>query len=314
MNVVAMAGGVGGAKLADGIAQLGLSNLTIIVNTGDDFQHFGLFISPDLDTVCYNLAGLEKPDIGWGRAGESWETLSEIQRLGGPDWFSLGNKDLATHLERTRRLMNGETLSQITADFCRKWGIKSKVLPMSDDPVPTIVQTNQGELSFQDYFVRQKCEPEVKGFLFQGVETVKPTPGLIEAINQAELIVICPSNPWVSIDPILAIPGIRSSLKDKVVIGVSPLIGGKAVKGPAAKMYQEMGMIPSARAVADHYGNILDGFVIDNRDHHIADEIKRNADYPITVFETDTWMKTKEDRVSLASQVLEFGQQLIKEV
>ena len=313
MNVVALAGGVGGAKLADGIAQLGLSNFTIIVNTGDDFQHFGLYISPDLDTVCYNLAGMEKPDTGWGRAGESWETLSEIQRLGGPDWFSLGNKDLATHLERTRRLMNGETLSQITADFCQKWGIKSNVLPMSDDPVPTIVQTNQGKLSFQDYFVRQKCEPEVKGFLFEGVETAKPTPGLIEAINQADLIVICPSNPWVSIDPILAIPGIRTSLKDKVVLGISPIIGGKAVKGPAAKMYHEMGIQPSAAEVAAHYGKVISGFVIDQEDKELISEIEQGGSGKIKAFCTDTWMKTREDRLRVAGQVMEIGQNLIKE-
>jgi len=314
MKVVALAGGVGGAKLADGIARSGLSTLTVIVNTGDDFKHFGLYISPDLDTVCYNLAGMENPESGWGRTEESWETLSEIEKLGGPAWFSLGNRDLATHLERTRRLNNGEELSQVTADFCRSWGIEATVLPMSDDLVPTVVKTNQGDLSFQDYFVKLKCEPEVDGFLYQGAEIAQPAPGVIEAIDQADLIVICPSNPWVSIAPILAIPDIRSTLMEKVVIAVSPIISGNAVKGPAAKMYLEMGIQPSAAVVADHYSDLLTGFILDKQDQALISDIELKYSDSIKVLPTNTWMKTREDRVKVAEDVINFGQTLIKEV
>ncbi len=315
MNVVALAGGVGGAKLADGLARLNPSpTLTVIVNTGDDFNLFGLHISPDLDTVCYNLAGMEQPDTGWGRADESWDALKEIQKLGGPDWFRLGDRDLATHLERTRRLGSGEPLSKITADFCRVWDIAAAVLPMSDDLVPTMVLTDQGELAFQDYFVKLGCEPAVTGFRFQGVENTRPAPGILQAIDRADLIVICPSNPWVSVDPILAVPGIRPALAEKLVLAISPIIAGKAVKGPAAKMYQEMGISPSASAVAKHYGNLLDGFVIDEQDEELVKEIKDGETHPLKVICTDTWMKTREDRVRLAGEVLDFGQQIIKEV
>ena len=315
MNVVALAGGVGGAKLADGLARLNPSpTLTVIVNTGDDFNLFGLHISPDLDTVCYNLAGMEQRNTGWGRADEGWDVYQEIQKLGGPDWFRLGDKDLATHLERTRRLNSGEPLSKITADFCRIWEIDPAVLPMSDDPVPTMVMTDQGELAFQDYFVKLNYEPAVTGFRFQGVENSRPAPGVLQAIQEADLIVICPSNPWVSIEPILAVPGIRPALEEKLVLAISPIIAGEAVKGPAAKMYLEMGIIPSASAVAKHYGNLLDGFIIDKQDEGLMEGIKNRETHPLKVFCTDTWMKTREDRVRLAGEVLDFGQQIIEEV
>ena len=288
MKIVALAGGVGGAKLADGLARLSPTpTLTVVVNTGDDFTLFGLNISPDLDTVCYNLAGFEDPATGWGRADESWDMLKELQRLGGPDWFRLGDRDLATHLERTRRLDAGEPLSLITADFCRAWEIEAVVLPMSDNPVSTIVQTDQGELSFQDYFVKLACEPAVSGFRFQEVET--------------------------SIDPILTVPGIRGALEEKVVLAVSPIIGGKAVKGPAAKMYLEMGIDPSAHAVMDHYGLLLDGIVIDNQDEDSLIDHSRERLHPIKIYSTDTWMKTREDRFRLAGEVVDFGQYLLKE-
>ena len=314
MKIVALAGGVGGAKLADGLARLSPTpTLTVVVNTGDDFTLFGLNISPDLDTVCYNLAGFEDPATGWGRADESWDMLKELQRLGGPDWFRLGDRDLATHLERTRRLDAGEPLSLITADFCRAWEIEAVVLPMSDNPVPTIVQTDQGELSFQDYFVKLACEPAVSGFRFQEVETSQPAPGVIQAIKEADFVVICPSNPWVSIDPILAVPGIRGALEEKVVLAISPIIGGKAVKGPAAKMYLEMGINPSAKAVMDHYGLLLDGIVIDNQDEISVIDRSGERLHPIEVYSTYTWMKTREDRFRLAGEVVDFGQQLIKE-
>ena len=201
-SVVALAGGVGGAKLADGLARLlPPENLTIIVNTGDDFVHWGLNISPDLDTVCYTLAGLANAETGWGRKDESWNVFENVKNLGGEDWFRMGDRDLATHLERTRRLKTGEPLSAITRDFCLRWGIRPTVLPMTDDPVPTIVDTiEMGELAFQEYFVHQRCQPTVKGFRFDGVERAQPAPGVVEAIRSADVIVFCPSNPWVSID------------------------------------------------------------------------------------------------------------------
>ncbi len=312
LKITALAGGVGGAKLADGLAA-GEVELTVVVNTGDDFEHFGLWISPDLDTVCYNLAGMENPKNGWGRREESWETLNEIRTLGGPDWFQLGNRDLATHLERTRRLRAGERLSEITAKFCQAWGVETQVLPMSDDPIPTMVATDQGEIPFQDYFVRLRCEPEVTGFRFSGVDAARPTPGLLAEIGASDLIVLCPSNPWVSIDPILTVPGIRSALLDKPVLAISPIIGGQAVKGPAAKMYREMGLVPSAAAVAGHYGELLDGFVIDEEDQALGAQIQEQSRHPLQVFVTDTWMSHRRERIRTAQAVIKFGLQMIKE-
>ncbi len=315
MKVTALAGGVGGAKLADGLSRLDQSlDLTVIVNTGDDFSLFGLQICPDLDTVCYNLAGLENPQTGWGRNQESWVALQEIQTLDGPDWFKLGDKDLATHLERTRRLKEGQTLSQITADFCSSWGIGAAVLPMSDDPRPTFVKTDRGVLPFQEYFVRQRCLPAVQGFIFQGAKEAVPAPGVLEAIRDADLIVICPSNPWVSIDPILAVPGVVNELKEQHVLGMSPIIGGTAVKGPAAKMYREMGVEPSATAVAVHYGQLLDGFIIDNQDLVLADQIYEVLGGVLQVYTEDILMKNRKERIRLAGQVIDIGKDLVKEI
>jgi LPPG:FO 2-phospho-L-lactate transferase len=216
LKIVALAGGVGGAKLAHGLSQcLSPENLTIIVNTGDDFEHLGLYISPDLDTVCYNLAGINNPETGWGRNNETWKAMHNLTLLGGPNWFNLGDKDLVTNLERTRRLKCGEPLSEITRHFCRCWGIEHRIIPMSDDPVPTWVDTESGQLLFQEYFVRFKCQPRVKGFEFRNIKKAAPAPGVIQSISQADLIVICPSNPWVSIQPILSTPGIRQVLEKR---------------------------------------------------------------------------------------------------
>jgi LPPG:FO 2-phospho-L-lactate transferase len=314
MKILALAGGVGGAKLVDGLSRLDPPpDLTVVTNTGDDFILFGLQICPDLDTVCYNLAGLENPLTGWGRTGENWETIDEISKLGGPDWFRLGNKDLAVHLERTRRLRAGESLSEITTDFCRSWGIQTAVLPMSDNQVSTIVQTNQGELPFQDYFVKFNCGPEVTGFYFKGVEDCTPAEGVIQAIQQADLVIICPSNPWVSIDPILSVPGISQEINKKIVLAISPIIGGKTVKGPAAKMYREMGISPTAAAVAAHYEEFLAGFVMDNIDQELEQDIRSSGSNAPKVFITDTLMNTRRDRVQLAAKILNFAQILIKE-
>ncbi|MBC8334229.1 MAG: 2-phospho-L-lactate transferase [Anaerolineales bacterium] len=305
MKIIALAGGVGGAKLAHGLAQIILpENLTIIVNTGDDFEHLGLSISPDLDTVCYTLAGLENPLTGWGRLDESWQVFDNVAMLGGPDWFRLGDRDLGTHLERTRRLRNGDSLSQITNDFCKAWGVGHSILPMTDDSLHTIVNTEgQGELSFQEYFVHQGCEPTVTGFRFEGAENALPAPGVIEAIANADAVVFCPSNPWVSIDPILAVAGIKSACKSKPIIAVSPIIGGKALKGPAAKMYLELGIQPSVLAIAEHYQEILSGLVFDQIDAETEPAIKALG---LKTFVTDTIMQDAKGRYRLAKDVLDF--------
>jgi LPPG:FO 2-phospho-L-lactate transferase len=300
LKITALAGGVGGAKLAHGLAHvLPPEDLTVIVNTGDDFEHLGLYICPDLDTVCYTLAGLANPETGWGRSGETWNTITNIETLGGPAWFRLGDQDIATHLERTRRLKEGQSLSQITHDFCKAWNIKHKIIPMSDSPVRTMVDSDEGELAFQEYFVHRRCEPRVKGFRFDGVEAAEPAPGVREALESTDAVIFCPSNPWVSIDPILSV------IKDinKPIVAVSPIIGGKTVKGPAAKMYSELGIEPSALAVANHYRTILTGFVLDNIDSNIDVEIRG---LKLQTLVTNTLMNQLTDRARLANDVLHF--------
>jgi len=300
LKIAALAGGVGGAKLAHGLAQiLSPEELTIIVNTGDDFEHYGLYICPDLDTVCYTLAGLANPETGWGRVNETWNVIENASKLGGPGWFNLGDQDLGTHLERTRRLKGGQCLSEITTDFCRAWGIEHTILPMSDQQVRTIVETEEGELAFQEYFVHRRCEPRVKGFRFDGADQAEPAQGVAEAIRSADAILICPSNPWVSIDPILkVIPKI-----EKPVIAVSPIIGGHTVKGPAAKMYRELGIEPSALAVANHYRGLAAGFVLDTVDKQLEGEIMGLS---MQTLVTNTLMNSLDDRSRLAEDVLNF--------
>jgi LPPG:FO 2-phospho-L-lactate transferase len=305
MKIVALAGGVGGAKLAHGLALiLAPEDLTIVVNTGDDFEHLGLHICPDLDTVCYTLAGLSNPATGWGRQHETWQAIENVESLGGPSWFQLGDRDLGTHLERTRRLRQGQTLSEITREFCSAWGISHAILPMSDQPVATIVETlDQGELPFQEYFVHRHCEPKVRGFRFQGIETALPAPGVVEAIQQAEAIVFCPSNPWVSLDTILAVAGLRFQIESKKVVAVSPIIGGQTVKGPAAKMFAELGIQPSALAVAEHYHDLLSGFVMDNIDAEMENDVKN---LNLRTLVTQTLMSSLTVRQHLAQDVLNF--------
>jgi len=306
LKIVALAGGVGGAKLAHGLAQvLPPEDLTVIVNTGDDFEHYGLYICPDLDTVCYTLAGIANPETGWGRANETWNAIENSAKLGGLDWFKLGDKDLGTHLERTRRLEEGYSLSQITRDFCKAWGIQHTVLPMSDKPVRTFVETEEGELAFQEYFVHRRCEPRVKGFWFDGVEQAEPVRGAREAIQAADAVIICPSNPWVSIDPILRVlspllSGERSGVRS---VAVSPIIGGQAVKGPAAKMYRELGIEPSALAVAKHYQGLVTDFVLDHIDEQLNESVKGLS---MRTYVTNTLMKSHEDRKRLATDLLKF--------
>lgn len=308
MKVVALAGGVGGAKLAHGLAQiLEPEELTVIVNTGDDFEHYGLYICPDVDTVCYTLAGLANPETGWGRADETWNAIENVGKLGGLDWFKLGDRDLGTHLERTRRLKAGDSLSEITRDFCKAWGIQYTVLPMSDQPVRTMVNTDEGELAFQEYFVHRRCEPKVKGFRFEGIEEAKPAPAAREAIQSADAVVICPSNPWVSVDPILKVISLTPALsqweREMPVVAVSPIIGGETVKGPAAKMYRELGIEPSALAAANHYRGVATHFVMDTVDSQLIESVRG---LNMQVFVTNTLMKSHVDRKRLASEVLQF--------
>src|SRR6266498_367913 len=300
MKIVALAGGVGGAKLAHGLAQvLPPEDLTLIVNTGDDFEHYGLYICPDLDTVCYTLAGLANPETGWGRVNESWNLIENASKLGGPAWFRLGDQDLGTHLERTRRLKEGQTLTQITKEFCKAWGVEHEVLPMSDQPVRTIVETEEGDLAFQEYFVHRRCEPRVKGFRFEGAQLAKPASGAREAIQSADAVIICPSNPWVSIDPILQVV----KRVEKLVIAVSPIIAGQTVKGPAAKMYRELGIEPSALAVAKHYCDLVTGFVLDTLDLQLEENIRS---LNMRTLVTNTLMKSHDNRKQLAMDVLDF--------
>ncbi len=309
MKILALAGGVGGAKLVDGLSKIiPPKDLSVIVNTGDDFRHFSLMICPDLDTVCYTLAGLANPETGWGRKNETWNVKENLEKFSAPNWFSLGDKDLSTHLERSRRLEEGESLSEITAQLCKSWGIKNKVLPMSNQEVPTIVLTPDGELSFQEYFVAQRCEPEVKGFRFDGILDAVPAPGVIDSILEADLVIICPSNPWVSIAPILGIPGIKTALEGKQIVAVSPIIDGKALKGPAAKMYAELKIKPSALAVAEHYSGLITGFVFDQLDSKYED----NFYLPILI--TDTIMHSLKDRQRLAEEIVLWANDHLQDI
>lgn len=312
MRVAALSGGVGGAKLALGLSKLlPPADLAVIANVGDDFEHLGLHVAPDLDTLMYTLAGVSNPETGWGRAGESWNFLAALGELGGETWFRLGDRDLATHVERTRRLRAGETLSQATAALCAGLGVAARILPASDQPLRTVVQTAQGPLAFQHYFVRERCAPAVTGFVFEGAAAARPAPGVLEALSDPALgaIVICPSNPFISIDPILAVPGLAAALREAraPVIAVSPIVGGDALKGPTAKMMRELGLPSSAAAVARHYGDLLDGFVLDTADAALAPEIEAAG---LPVLATDTVMRTLEDRIALTRAVMALAERL----
>ncbi|HWK66727.1 MAG TPA: 2-phospho-L-lactate transferase [Rhizobiaceae bacterium] len=304
-KVVALCGGVGGAKLAFGLSRLLGNDLTLIVNTGDDFEHLGLAISPDIDTVLYTLSGLANPELGWGRRDESWNFMEALDALGGETWFRLGDRDLALHVERTRRLSSGESLTSITGSIAAHLGVGAQVLPMSDMPVRTMVATSEGVLPFQRYFVERRCAPRVNGIFFEGAKEARATPEVISALQDPKLraIVVCPSNPFLSIDPILSVPGIRARLEQArvPVMAVSPIIGGKAVKGPTGKIMAEFDVPATSQAIARHYSGLLQGLVIDDAD---ADD--REA-VPCAVHVSRTLMKSKEDRVRLAGEVLEFA-------
>jgi LPPG:FO 2-phospho-L-lactate transferase len=304
-RIVVLTGGVGGAKLVLGLAQVvAPENITAIVNTGDDFRHMGLWVSPDLDTLLYTLSGKANAAQGWGREGETWSFMAALRSLGGEDWFQLGDSDLALHVTRTARLAAGEPLSRITADFARAWGVGVAMLPMSDQPVETRLTTDEGELSFQHYFVERRCAPKVSRIAFQGVETARPGPGVIEAIAGAEAILIAPSNPYLSVDPILAVPGVAQALAaaKAPVVAVSPIVGGAAVKGPTVKLMQELGVEVSPIAAAAHYGDLLDGLLLDERDA---------ASRPALPHElADTLMLTLDDRARVAQAALALAERL----
>ena len=298
--IIALSGGIGGAKLALGLSRvLPPEELLIIANTGDDFEHYGLTICPDTDTLLYTLAGLDNPQLGWGRADESWAFMETLAALGGADWFRLGDRDLALHVLRSHRLRAGDSLSAITDDFRLRFGIGPRILPMSDDPVRTKIGTDQGWLDFQDWFVRLRAEPLARAVNFAGVEQARPQPVLLEALRaQPRGIVICPSNPFISIEPILAVPGLRDAIaaSGAPVVAVSPIIAGQAVKGPTARMFEALGVTPSAAAVAARYGDLLDGYVMEHGDD--------GEGITPRVFHAATLMRDLADKTALARQVL----------
>ncbi len=307
--VLALSGGIGGAKLALGLYRvLDPDELFVVCNTGDDFEHLGLHVSPDVDTVMYTLAGIANPRAGWGRADETWAFMHALAELGGETWFRLGDRDLATNVERTRRLRDGASLTEVTADFCRRLGVHATLWPMSDDPVRTRVHTTDGVLPFQDYFVRRACEPRVTGFDFVGADCAAPNPELLALLADCRprAIVVCPSNPYISVDPMLAVPGLAAALRACAapIVAVSPIVAGDAIKGPTAKMMHELGVPTTTTAIAAHYAGLLDGIVIDESDAAQADDLAM----PCHV--TRVLMRTTEDKEALARDALAFSDRL----
>ncbi|PTB21782.1 2-phospho-L-lactate transferase [Trinickia symbiotica] len=312
ISTIAFSGGVGGAKLALGLARaLPPDELLIVANTADDFDHLGLHICPDLDTITYTLCGRANRSLGWGVEGETWSCLNALSELGGPDWFRLGDRDIATHLYRTQRLREGARLSEVTAEMCAAFGIAQRLLPMSDDPVSTIVHTAEGELPFQDYFVRRRCEPRVTGFHFAGAERATMHPELRTVLDSPTLraVIFCPSNPFVSIAPMLAIPGMEKVLRSirAPIVAVSPIIGGKAVKGPAAKMMSELGMPISSLAVAQHYRDLITAFIVDETD---SDEVACIRGLGLACEAMPTLMNGDDDKLRLARSVIAYCHEL----
>jgi LPPG:FO 2-phospho-L-lactate transferase len=304
MKTVVLTGGVGGAKFVLGLERCGLADsVTAIVNTGDDFRHLGLHVSPDIDTLLYTLSGKSNVTQGWGREGETWTFLDAVKSLGGPDWFQLGDGDLALHVLRSERLAQGETLSTIIADFAQMWGISTTILPMSDDPVATFVDTDEGVLEFQRYFVGRQCTPKVSAIRFEGAKKARAAPGVVEAILSADAVFIAPSNPYLSIDPLLAIKDIARALEDTraPVVAISPIVGGTAVKGPTAKIMAELSIAPDNDAIADHYAGFADALLIDESDAPPAALPARG---------TATLMKSLDDKIRVAREAIALAHSL----
>ena len=302
MKITVLTGGVGGAKLVLGLSRIMASrDITAIVNTGDDFVHLGLPVSPDIDTLLYALSGKANAVQGWGREDETWSFMAALTSLGGPDWFKLGDGDLALHVMR----LAGGPLSQTTTAVAEAWGIEVRVLPMSNDPVATMLETDVGLLSFQRYFVAHFCAPIVRSIFFGGAQHSAPSPGVLQAIEQADAVIVAPSNPWLSIDPILAVPGIASALRETAapVVAVSPIIAGKAVKGPTAKLMAELGLPVANAAIVAHYGELLQGLVID-----VGDD--QGVDLGLRTARTDTLMTSLDDRARVARAALDLARSL----
>jgi LPPG:FO 2-phospho-L-lactate transferase len=307
--VLALAGGVGGGKFARGLtAVLPPDELAIVVNTADDFVHLGLHICPDIDSVLYAIANLNDPERGWGLAGETWNFMEALRRLGAETWFQLGDRDLATHVLRTEQLAAGHSLSEVTALLAKHMGIAHTVAPMADRPVRSIVDTDEGPLAFQDYFVKRKCQPAFRGVTFEGA-AAEPSAAFRQALARATAIVIAPSNPFVSIDPILALQGVRESMSrsQAPVIAISPVVGGAALKGPLAKMMRELGLEPSPFGVARHYGKLVDGWIIDSADR---DSVPALEALGCRVRVSNTVMRDTEDKARLAREALDFALEL----
>ncbi|MEQ6889125.1 2-phospho-L-lactate transferase [Halomonas sp. CS7] len=305
-RIVALSGGVGGAKLAEGLMRAVVEGeMTLVVNTGDDFNHLGLHVCPDVDTALYTLSGLANPQTGWGRRDETWSFMQALEQFGGESWFRLGDADLALHVERTRRLAAGEPLSSVISDLAERLAIPARILPMSDDPVRTRLDTEIGALDFQHYFVREQCRPRVNSIEFKGAEKARLSPGAVRALADEDLgaIILCPSNPYLSIAPMLAVPRMRELIRsaDVPVVAVSPLVGGEAVKGPTTKIMNELGLSVSVLQIVQDYADLIDGLVLDSRDAGLRDRI----DLPVTV--TDTLMHTPQDRLRVARETLAFA-------
>ena len=312
VRVLALCGGIGGAKLALGLSHvLPPEDLAILVNTGDDFEHLGLAVSPDVDTVTYTLAGLNNTELGWGLAGETWAFMDQLRLLGGEDWFNLGDRDLALHVERTRRLAAGESLSAITADVARRLGVAPALWPMADDPVRTVLDTDEGTLAFQRYFVGRRAQPAVRAIAYQDAQTARPNPDAMAALADPalEAVIVCPSNPWLSIAPLLAMPALREALArtGAPVIAVSPIVGGKAIKGPTAKLMGELGLPVTAQAVARFYAGLATGYVLDETDRALADGV---AGEGMAVDVQPTVMTDLASKRALARGVLGFAARL----
>lgn len=304
MRITALAGGVGASKFLLGLASvIPPEDITIIANTGDDIELFGLRICPDIDTVTYTLAGVINEDTGWGLEGDTFECLRWLARYGEASWFNLGDRDIATHIFRTNQLRAGRSLTQVTDTICRSLGVGSTVLPMTDAYTPTQVVTDEGEMHFQEYFVRRRCEPRVREIRFDNIESAGPAAGVLGAILESDAVVICPSNPFISIGPILAVRGVREALRETAatVIAITPIIDGKALKGPAADMLRDLGHEVSARGVAAMYSDFIDVFVLDEVDSGTQTEISMPGVHLVV---TNTLMKTHEDKQQLAQLVL----------
>ena len=306
MRIAALAGGVGAAKFLSGLVEVvAPRDVTVVVNTGDDFEWHGLYVCPDLDTVVYTLAGLAHPETGWGVRGDTFQALGRLEELGCEAWFRIGDRDLATHVYRTERLRAGASLGEVTGALASRNRVASAVLPMSDAPVRTRVDTERGTLAFQDYFVRQRAEPRVSGFSFEGIDAATPAPGVLEALRDASAVIVCPSNPFISIGPILAVPGIREALRETEarVVAITPIVAGRALKGPTDRMLRDMGLEVSALAVARMYRDFAGTFVLDRRDGALAAAV---GDLGIDARTAETVMDSPAARTALARSVLEM--------